>query len=261
MFSVKKMLMMVTIVAVLPSYVFAWFNTSINLPPDSLDTVDHDSYDGTGFDMPHEFIEFVDPQLYTIGSFSGMENVTFTLISNIAAYDGYHSNISDPLAGDEFGILDKDGNFINALGPGSKLGTTITIDQPEGDEWTFALRNPEGVFSSIKEDNQDDRNHMIAMEVVKDGTITLTGTLWGDKVTVDVLAGDIIVFIEDLWLSGNKLRVDGTLVGDTDFDFNDMIVLVRGTPSFPTTTEIPEPASMLLLGLGLAGVSLLKRRS
>jgi len=70
----------------------------------------------------------------------------------------------------------------------------------------------------------------------------------------DLEVGDLVIFMEDLLATGN-VHLPGK---NSDFDYQDAIVILR-SDALPGT-EIPEPASMLLLGIGAGGALLRKRK-
>lgn len=214
-----------------------------------LGDVDGHSYDGTGFDAFKPFNGFTGADILQFGSLTGGEQgsvLQFFLLSEVAHYDG---NIL-PGQGDGFGLTDANGNFISLLGPNAGLGSMAEYTLGAGEQMTFALDSPESMFSSIDSENADGSAHMLGLQVMQDGLVTIpSANLFGDMMTFNLLAGDYIIFIEDLLASGNMLY--GGM--PSDFDFNDMVIIVR-------EQAVPEPATYMLIALGMLMVYYHKRR-
>jgi len=215
----------------------------------SLPPVDDTSYDGPGFDAFKPYQSFTSSSFLEVGTFDGGtfgSNLDFFLLSEVAFYDGQVAGL-----GDAFGLLDSNGNFSSVIDPAQNPGFSTTVVQGSDEEFTLALQSPEGLFSSIDEDNPDDgAPHFIAQEVTQAGQVTIqNANLLGATLTFNLQVGDIILYIEDLLARGNMLN-NGI---PSDFDYNDMVVVLRSEP-------IPEPATCLLLGAGLSSMAIARRR-
>ncbi len=202
--------------------------------------VDELSYDGTPADAFKPFVAFTAPELLAFSSFTGSEQgasvLEFHLLSELAYYDGHISGL-----GDRFGVLDSSGNFNAIIGASANPGFSTTVIQDSDEEFTLAIRSPEGVFSSVDADNQDKAAHLIGLVVTQAGLVTIPrANLYGAMSTFNLQVGDVIIFLEDLLSQGNILQ-NGL---PSDFDYNDMVVVVR-------STAIPEPATALLLASGI----------
>ena len=214
--------------------------------------VDETSYDGAGFDTVSTFTGTFGSNFQQFSSFDGGQfgtELTVTLLAENACYDG----VAIPGLANEFGVLDADGNFqaiIEGLDP---IGAANQFVVGADEEFTFALQSPQTVFSSIDAQNGDEQAHLIGLTVEKAGSLTIDpANLHGASLTYDLLAGDIVFFIEDMLAFGNNIT--DLVPANADFDYQDMIVVVRGTP-------VPEPGTVVLLGLALLGLILFRRKS
>lgn len=217
-----------------------------------LGDVDSSSYDGSGFDAFKPFEAFTSGEILSVSSFTGHSQgsrLEVYLLSEYAYFDG-----RDPNAANNFGVLDSNGNFISLIDSAfaDPLASGETL-QGAGEEFTFALQSPEALFSSIDQDNPDDgAPHILAQEVVKDGEVEIDPTTLrsDESLRFSLLSGDIILYIEDMLVTGNQPLLNVPFTGD--FDFNDMVVVVR-------QVDIPEPSAFLLFGVGLFGLRRLRR--
>lgn len=207
----------------------------------SLGNVDAVSYDGKGFDAFKPFGNIFTSQILSLGSFTGLAGLTdvsVTLLSESAAFDG-----SIPGVANRFGVV-KDGQFTSIIDSTTvNPGGVGHILQDPNEQFTFALQSPEGLFTTIDSQNPDGRAHIIVREVAQNGQVTInpTNVRGGPSFTLDLLAGDLVLFIEDLLESGDIRFLDGLRA---DFDYNDFVVVVR-------QTQVPEPGTALLLGTGI----------
>lgn len=216
------------------------------------------SYDGPGKDTMSLFSAFTNNALFQVNSFnahSSGSTVQAFLLSEMAAFDGSTAGFAN-----NFGVVDQNGQFTSLINTANVDPLASgSISQTTAQNFTFALQSPEGLFYSVDSKNTDGGvAHMLAMQVDKEGTVNLPNTTLkgGNPLSFNLLAGDIILFIEDMKLSGNVSN--GLVPFASDFDYNDMVVVVRQSLN---ATAVPEPATLILLAGGGALAARRRRRS
>ncbi|MBP9837949.1 MAG: PEP-CTERM sorting domain-containing protein [Proteobacteria bacterium] len=207
----------------------------------ALGDIDNTSYDGAGYNIFNSFSTFTTPDLYKVNSFTGQSlgsELQVTLLSENACFDG----MMLPFA-NKFGVLDDKGDFHTIIDSATaSAGSSGSINQGSSEGFTFALMSPEGTFSSIDSQNSDNSTHIIAKVVTDPGKFSIDPTSVHGSLPLDFefQVGDIILFIEDMRLSGNSNFLVPSL---WDADYNDFVVVVR-------QVQLPEPATLALMGLG-----------
>lgn len=105
-----------------------------------------------------------------------------------------------------------------------------------GNQFGFYLGNGTDLFHSDTADNADGFDHMLAYE--------------GQGDTIQILP-----FAAGVWGSNEYVLAWDDLYGGGDEDYNDLVVLVE------SVTPVPEPSVLALLGAGLLGLGLSRRRT
>ena len=130
-----------------------------------------------------------------------------------------------------FGLYHND-RKIEIFNGGTSVGetfdmTTGWIREVLGtDTFGFYLLSPDGVFYSDSSRNENAQQHMVAYEG---------------------LNREILIGFEDLR-------------GGGDLDFNDFVVKISRSGQSANPAPVPEPGTLLLLGSGIVGLALARRK-
>lgn len=206
------------------------------VPSNPLDT----TWDGEPLSLADGFSvlsPFVDGNYYELSSFNALQGDKIEVFSLMEM--ALFTNV--------VGVKDDQGNFHEILESKNGVPNSGSFTVGSDTELTFALLSPLGLMSTIDAENYAGETQALAQVVTQPGTLTIQRTVLdpaneSGPYTFNLLAGDIILFFEDIPLSAS------------DFDYNDMVTVVRHTAA-----EIPEPTTVLLFGAGLAGLATRKK--
>jgi len=207
----------------------------------SLGNIDLRSYDGAGYNNigktvgnPSSFLEFT--------SFTGGAAGT--------QYDMFFlSSVADYKNNDEFGFLNEQGQFVSSISGASALGSKTTYTQAGNQTLQVGFKSPESLFYSQASKNADGKSHILGIQATANAVLTIPkADLQGNSISFNLLAGDILFFMEDMLFNSKYNGAPGS-----DFDYNDFLTVVRAKQA-----EVPEPATVCLLGLG--ALAAFKRR-
>ena len=198
----------------------------------SLGNVDIRSYDGAGADSVSAGGKVVPLNFLEYSSFTaepkGVDYEMFFL-SSVAAYKDQN----------EFGLMDEKGEFVSSIKGSSALGSSTKYSQAPNQSLQFGFKSPESTFFTEAGKNADGQVHMLAVKATENALLTIArADLQGNSISFNLLAGDIVFFIEDMLRASNFNGLPGS-----DFDYNDFVTVVRAK-------AVPEPASVMLLGAG-----------
>jgi hypothetical protein len=207
----------------------------------NLGNIDVKSYDGAGFN--------------NVGAYAGNPTTfqEYTSFDGGVAGTGYEmfflSSVADYKNQDTFGLLNEQNQFVSSINGSSALGSKVTYSQAAGEKLKLGFQSPESLFFSKAADNKDGKSHIISLMATTDAVLTIPkADQQGNSITFNLLAGDILCFIEDMLFDSTYNFAKGS-----DFDYNDFLTVIRAKPA-----EVPEPATVCLLGLG--ALTALRRR-
>ncbi len=202
------------------------------------------SYDGSGRDTVSLFTPFSDGNFYQLGSIGSQSvDVTYTatLLSELSYFSGDHPDYQGANS-NKFGFKDVNGSFETLIDSDNRNSSaTSSFIQAAGQEFNFALKSPEGLFYSKDSLNPNGgSSNIVGLRVTTAGTVNIgeTDLFGGGRLSFNLQVGDIVLLMEDMRLLGNQ-----SVLYYGDFDYNDMAVVLR-------SSEVPEPATLLLLGFG-----------